>query len=184
MKNKNYKITIEFVFPSTIVKKIRVFYSLLRKDYFTYLINLFKLSVIYFSVTGLLLVKSYYHLEVSDAFITYWFTNRLAPYSYQCVKQYLILDEWVSVMKTTKTIKTELINSISDIKNLKKEIKLLQQSSENLKSMALPDSTEVEIKLKERQDAKDADYRFRWRGFWCIVGGSLIYEAVILWIFW
>lgn len=184
MKYKNNKLTIEFDFTNTIIGEIGLLYSLIRKQDYVYLVNLFKFLVIYLGITGLLLAKGYFSQAEIDAFTTYYFSNRLASSSYQCFKQYLILEELAVAMETSKTIKLELVNATSDVKNLKNEIKLLQQSSENLRSLVLPDTTEVEIKLNERQAAKEADYKFRSRSFWGIVVGALVYEAVVLWIFW
>lgn len=137
---------------------------------------------IYISVTGLLLVAGHFFKEEIVILICY-VPNFLEEF-YSSFKQYLILQEVDKSIQELKLINSEITNAKLEIKRLKNEIKIFHESSGNLKDMMLPDTTEIESKLRERREAIAAQQREGVRLFWNIVGLSVIYEAVILWIFW
>ena len=160
---KNYKLTIEI--------------ELL------YVLNLLCFSLIFFGVTGALLFLGYFFKEEINTILDYYVVDSVESlYSY--LKQYLILQEVERSIQELKLINLEIISSELEIKRLQNEIITLQDSSENLKKMLLPDSTEVEAKLEERRKAIKLDQSIRRNSFWATVVAALAFEAVVLWINW
>ena len=148
---------------------------------------------IYISVTGLLLAVGHFFKEeivilichlpnfVVDFYSSF---KQYLIFQYSSFKQYLILQEVDRSMQELKVINSEISNSKLAIKRLKNEIQIFQESSKNLKDMMLPDTTEIDAKLRERRAEYVAEHNRRVYLYWYLFGGSVVYEAIILWIFW
>ena len=148
-----------------------------------HVLHIFWFLIIYFGVTGVLLTLGYFFKEEIDATIDYYVVSNIQFFCFY-LKQYLILQEVERSMQELKLINLEIIRSELEIKRLQKEIVTLQDSSENLKKMLLPDSTEVEAKLAERRKATQLDQSLRRNSFWATVVAALVFEAVVLWKNW
>ena len=139
--------------------------------------------LIYSIIVGLLLGKKFYYPNQEIEIFVYQYIASFGKIYYY-FKQYLLAHEVYRAILELRFINSEILSTQFEIVKVKEEIEVLKESKANLTKLILKDTTELDAQLKIRTDKMIEDWERGERRFWQIVFGSLVYEVIILWIFW
>lgn len=97
---------------------------------------------------------------------------------------YLITDECDRVGERIKSLKLQRLEAIKETRELSIEIEQLKELIKKKEKLILPDTTDIEVKIQERRDADE--YEFKWRRvrFWSMIAITATYEIWFLYNFW